>query len=78
MRILLNGEPRELAGPCTVQALLEHLGLDARVVAVEVDRAIVRRAQHARAVVHDGAEVEIVSFVGGGAGLRLSGDRPVR
>ena len=66
MQIVLNGDRRELTGPQTVQALLEHLGIDARMVAVELNRVVVRRDRHAHTVVSDGAEVEIVAFVGGG------------
>ena len=67
LRILLNGEPRDLDGPLTVSALLAKLGIDARLVAVEVNRRVIRRAHHEATDVPDGAEVEIVSFVGGGA-----------
>jgi thiamine biosynthesis protein ThiS len=66
LRIVLNGEPRDLEGPLSVAALLTHLGIDARLVAVEVNRRVIRRAQHDATPVPDGAEVEIVSFVGGG------------
>ena len=66
MRILLNGDPHDLAEPPSVAALLEQLGLDPRVVAVELDRRVVKRAQYVETVVPDGAEVEIVAFVGGG------------
>ena len=66
-RILLNGEPRDLEGPLTVATLLANLGIDARLVAVEVNRRVIRRAQHEATPVPDGAEVEIVAFVGGGA-----------
>jgi thiamine biosynthesis protein ThiS len=66
LRILLNGEPRDLDGPLTVSTLLAKLGIDARLVAVEVNRRVIRRAQHEATDVPDGAEVEIVSFVGGG------------
>jgi sulfur carrier protein len=66
MRIKLNGEPRELPGPLSVHDLLTELGIDARVVAVELNRTVVRRAKHADTVVSEGAEVEIVAFVGGG------------
>jgi len=66
VQIVLNGDRRELSGPQTVQSLLEHLGIDARMVAVELNRVVVRRALHAETVVSDGAEVEIVAFVGGG------------
>ena len=70
MQILLNGERREVPGPTTVRGLLEHLGIDARVVAVELNRVIVRRQQHGQTTVGEGAEVEIVSFVGGGTAVR--------
>lgn len=72
LRIVLNGEPREFEGPLTISELLQKLGIDARLVAVEVDRRVVRRASHAATVVPDGAEVEIVSFVGGGSGRKSS------
>jgi len=70
MRIVLNGDPAELPGPMSVQALLERLQIDPRVVAVECDRVVIKRARYAETMVTEGAEVEIVAFVGGGA------DRP--
>jgi thiamine biosynthesis protein ThiS len=66
MRIALNGEPKELPGPLSVQALLEQLGIDPRLVAVEHDRVVVKRAAYGTTMVVDGSEVEIVAFVGGG------------
>jgi sulfur carrier protein len=66
MRILLNGDPRELPAPESVTELLHRLGLDARTVAVELDRVVVKRACYETTRVRDGAEVEIVAFVGGG------------
>jgi thiamine biosynthesis protein ThiS len=67
MHILLNGERRELSGPRTVRDLLAELGIDTRLVAVEVNRTVIKRDRHDATLVPDGAEVEIVSFVGGGA-----------
>ncbi len=69
MRIRLNGEPHDLPAPLPVRALLDRLGIDSRTVAVELNRVVVKRAVYETAVVEDGAEVEIVSFVGGGAML---------
>ena len=66
MTILLNGERRDLDAPLTVLALLEQLSIDPRVVAVEHNRAIVKRARYGEELISDGSEVEIVSFVGGG------------
>jgi len=80
MRILLNGERRDLPGPRTVRSLLEDLGIDARMVAVEMNRTIIRRDRHSDTPIPDGAEVEIVSFVGGGEppGRVSSSDRAGR
>jgi thiamine biosynthesis protein ThiS len=66
MTITLNGEPRTLDRPASVLALLTDLAIDPRVVAVEVNRLVVKRARYADTMIDEGAEVEIVSFVGGG------------
>jgi thiamine biosynthesis protein ThiS len=66
VRILLNGESRDLSNPMTVQALLESLGIDSRRVAVERNLVVVRRAHYTTELVGEGDEVEIVNFVGGG------------
>jgi len=66
IRIMLNGERRDLETPVTVLSLLDDLKIDPRVVAVEHNRAVVKRARYAETVINDGAEVEIVAFVGGG------------
>jgi thiamine biosynthesis protein ThiS len=66
MTITLNGERRTLEQPASVLALLTDLAIDPRVVAVEVNRLVVKRARYAETMIDDGAEVEIVSFVGGG------------
>ena len=66
MRITLNGEPTELPEPLSIQALLEHLNIDARLVAVEYNRVVVKRPRYGETIITDGGEVEIVAFVGGG------------
>jgi sulfur carrier protein len=80
MRILLNGQPHELDGPVSVSALLAHLDIDPRVVAVELNRVVVKRARYPEAVVTEGSEVEIVAFVGGGrpSRARPGADAPHR
>jgi thiamine biosynthesis protein ThiS len=66
LTIRLNGEPHELAGPITITALLDQLGIDARRVAVEHNLHIVKRDRQGETMVSEGDEVEIVNFVGGG------------
>ena len=66
MRITLNGDPFDLPGPLSVQALLDHLKIDGRMVAVEYNLVVIKRARYADTMVVEGSEVEIVAFVGGG------------
>jgi sulfur carrier protein len=66
IRVTINGAPQEVPGGLTVQGLVAHLGLDRGPVAVEVNREIVPRAQHAGTFVNAGDAVEIVHLVGGG------------
>ena len=67
MRIRLNGEERELAGPLSIGAFLASLGIDPRRVAVEHNRMVIRRDAYESTAISDGDEVEIVNFVGGGS-----------
>ena len=66
VRILVNGEARELPGPATLRDLLRHLGLDPRTVVVEHNRQIVRRPALSDTSLAAGDTVELVHFVGGG------------
>jgi thiamine biosynthesis protein ThiS len=64
--ITLNGEPLEISGPLTVTALLRQLEIDARRVAVEHNVVVLKRTAFDDTIVHEGDQVEIVNFVGGG------------
>jgi sulfur carrier protein len=66
MNLVVNGEPREVEDGTTVEQLVAALGVDRRSVAVERNREIVPRSQHAATPLRDGDRVEIVTMVGGG------------
>jgi thiamine biosynthesis protein ThiS len=66
MRIIVNGEPKEIPGPMSVAELVAYLGLKSGRVAVELNREIVPRDRQAEARVEAGAVLEIVQAVGGG------------
>lgn len=66
IRILINGEPRELPAPQTVSSLLQQLGMADKRVAVEVNREIVPRSQHGDYALGDNDQVEVVQAIGGG------------
>ena len=63
---MLNGQSRSVPDGVSVSGLLEHLDLDSRRVAVELNLDIVPRADYSARSLRDGDAVEIVSFVGGG------------
>lgn len=66
LKVVVNGEPRELPAPATLLDLLRHLGLDPRTVVVERNREIVRRPRLGETPLEEGDAIELVHFVGGG------------
>lgn len=66
MKIRVNGEPLEVAGPLTISALLAELDIDHRRVAVEHNLDVIKRDRYDSTLVQAGDEIEIVNFVGGG------------
>jgi sulfur carrier protein len=66
VEIRLNGEQRSIPPGLSLLALLEHVGVPADRVAVELNLRIVRKADWSQTLVEEGAQVEIVEFVGGG------------
>lgn len=66
MQISVNGKSTSIPEHSTVRQLLDQLDLPSTRVAVEVNKAIVRRAEHESHVLQQGDQVEVVTFVGGG------------
>ena len=67
MRLLINGEERELAAGLTLADLLADLNMKPDRVAVERNGEIVPRNQWASTILGEHDRLEIVHFVGGGA-----------
>jgi thiamine biosynthesis protein ThiS len=66
IQISLNGAPHVVPAGTTIAALLEDLQTPIRFVAVERNRQLVPRREHARVVLESGDQLEIVTLVGGG------------
>lgn len=66
IRCSINGEARELPDGTSVADLVSALGLTGARVAVERNRDLVRRAEHAATLLAEGDQVEVVTLVGGG------------
>jgi sulfur carrier protein len=65
-QITLNGEPHAVNGDARLVALIDSLKLKRGRVAVEINRAVVAKADWDNTVLASGDIVEIVNFVGGG------------
>jgi sulfur carrier protein len=66
MRILVNGEPRDLPDGTTVRALIELVAPKGAATAAEVNKALVPRRAQDQTVLKEGDTVEVVTLVGGG------------
>jgi len=66
IQIVVNGQVRSAPEGRTLAQLLVILGVDPELVAVELNRTIVRKPDWDSTVVGPGATLEIVQFVGGG------------
>ena len=66
LRVYVNGEPRELNQPLTLAELVAELDLPPARIAIELNRAVVRRNDWSATTLDDEDRIEIVHFVGGG------------
>ena len=66
MKIILNGDERDVGDGCTLADVLRDLRLDDRPVAVERNREVVPKTRLAQTALAPGDRIEIVHLVGGG------------
>jgi thiamine biosynthesis protein ThiS len=66
LKIVLNGEEREVSAGATLQELIAGLAVAPERVAVELNREVVRRALWRETALAEGDRVEVVHYVGGG------------
>ena len=66
MRLTVNGEEKDYPGITTLASLVEHLGLKADRLAIELNHDIVPRTRWSETSLNDGDKLEVVHFVGGG------------
>ncbi len=66
MRIICNGQPRDLDEATSLAAMLAMLELDPNTVVAEVNKKIIERDQYEDLRLRDGDRIELIRFVGGG------------
>lgn len=66
MKLSLNGAERDAPALGSVADLAVWLGLPAFGTAIELNGAVVRKAEHAATPLREGDRLEIIRLVGGG------------
>jgi sulfur carrier protein len=64
--IQLNGESYAVEGDARLSGLIEKLNLRRGRIAIELNQAVIPKAEWANILLRPGDQVEIVNFVGGG------------
>lgn len=68
LRLFINGESKDFPNnPVSLAELITQLDLPASRIAIELNRAVVRRSEWEVTRLNDGDRIEIVHFVGGGS-----------
>ena len=66
MEITLNGETKRIESEVTLDRLLDLFSLPRARVAIELNRAVIRRNDWPETGVSHGDVIEVIHFVGGG------------
>lgn len=66
LKIVVNGDERDVPSGQTITELLGDLGLHPRLIVVEHNREILDRELFSQTELHEGDALELVHFVGGG------------
>ena len=66
IEVSVNGAARRVLRGSSVADLIDALGFRPQQVAVERNKAIVRRPDRAGTLLQDGDQLEVVTFFGGG------------
>ena len=66
MRVLVNGETKEIPNEVNLSELLKNLSLPSERIAIELNKKVVRKRDWENVKVADADKIEIIHFVGGG------------
>lgn len=66
MKIIINGETKEVSSAMSVEELLNDLQIYDKVMAIAINMEIVKKDNWATHKIKDGDKIEALEFVGGG------------
>jgi len=66
LEVVINGESRQIQDNMTLAELVVFLEMNPKFIAIERNRELVPRVEHATCQLQDQDQLEIVTLVGGG------------
>lgn len=66
MKLIVNGEEKQISNLENVAHLVAHYKLEDKLVVVEIDGEVIDRENWQQTSLRDGMSIELVHFVGGG------------
>jgi thiamine biosynthesis protein ThiS len=66
MRVEINGKTQEIPRELNLNELLEYLSMPSRLLAIELNKEVIRRKDWGDIKVKDSDVIEVIHFVGGG------------
>ena len=66
MRVVINGETKEIVNKVSLSELLKHFSLSDERVAIELNKEVVRKKDWENIKINEADKIEIIHFVGGG------------
>ncbi len=66
MRVIINGETKEIINEVSLSELLKHFSLPDERIAIELNKEVVRKKDWEKIRINDADKIEIIHFVGGG------------
>lgn len=66
MKLIINGDTKELPQNITLKRVIEELNLDGKVMAAALNMEIIKQDKWESCILKDMDKVELLDFVGGG------------
>lgn len=66
MKVLINGETKEISNELNLSDLLKHFSLPSERIAIELNKEVVRKKDWENIKIAEGDKLEVIHFVGGG------------
>ncbi|PAF41976.1 sulfur carrier protein ThiS [Helicobacter sp. 11S03491-1] len=66
MKLIINGQTQEFRTSLSIQAILDALGIEAKVVAVALNSLVVKKQEWHSTFPKEGDKIEFLQFMGGG------------